>query len=108
MSVCRNPLCDKQLRSDNTTGFCRTCVQQYPGRRWYLLSRKDWRKVHRERLEYMRNYRLADRAARQAAGICRFCPLPAGGKIRCRGCMDKVMEWQRRHRAWKRSLRECA
>ena len=66
--VCKSPICGKQLREDNTTGWCITCQKRGPGYRWYS-------KEVRERM--------------RAEGKCTYCHKTADWPGECQACRDK-------------------
>jgi hypothetical protein len=97
---CRSPLCGKALRRDNTTGFCRHCVQGGPGRRWYLRTRADFARRHALQLANDRKYKEALREKR----LCIRCRAPAPDAWRCASCREKYRLWQAAYR----ERRRCA
>lgn len=99
---CRSPLCDNALRSDNETGFCRTCQKVAPGRRWYLRSRPDFP----ERLQRRHAYEKALKEDKRVHGLCIQCSEPNPerlGKAKCRRCQDIDTRQQRERRQRRRA-----
>lgn len=81
---CRLPTCRKQLRRDNTTGFCRECQNNGAGRRWYRML------VRPDRIPHDKEVFRRWRRERFDKGLCADCAgqrLPPGK--RCAACIER-------------------